>query len=285
MYGFLDVRLIFCIPVIALLSGCTMSVSKLQEAAVDGEDYASGLATEYRDFSSSEVELGHFMAANRFAEKGLAALEGKEVFPDTIDSSLDADTRQSLRESRSQLMKLISPAVKESAPLELARAQLLFDCWQHQMVVKLSDDKALCKDAYTDAVNAVIETVGELNLLDNEFRRELKFPAYRTSLTKMHRAAIHRIIRIVDYYEADEYWLQLRAYTGKRASQRRMTEARLYNVKKALLEAGIPARLIRVQKDGSAQAVILSRDNYAVDTKVVTITLHINDDDDGESNE
>ncbi len=55
------------------------------------------------------------------------------------------------------------------------------------------------------------------------------------------------------------YKVVLQAYIGKSAAQRKLTEARLSAVRKALIEAGIDKERIRVRKHGSAKAVILSR--------------------------
>ena len=69
-----------------------------------------------------------------------------------------------------------------------------------------------------------------------------------------------------------DYWVELHAYMGKKASQHKLVEARLSAVKKALVKAGIPTRKIRTHREGG-KSVMLSRDNIAQNTKIVTITI------------
>lgn len=251
-----------------LLSACTSSVTKLQTLNPPANDFPSALAAEYSAFATSEKERGRSFTASHFAHKGLDALEGKTVEPDALDESLPPKDQAELAEGRAQLVKLLNPAVKDAAPQELARAQLMFDCWQRQRKEDMPPEKALCQAEFNTTLTQLIEDVG----FDGRFRRTLSFAPNVTKLSDEHNALITEVMCHVSDLAGD-YWVQLRAYVGKKSSQRKLTEARIGNVKKALVKAGVPADHIRIKKEGSAKAVILSKDTIAVDTKIVTVTV------------
>lgn len=259
------------IALVALLSGCTSNVTRLRELNPPASDFAHTLAAEYRDFAVSESEQGRSMAASRYAAKGLAALEGKVPEPDALRSDLPEPSREALSDARAQLVRLLNPSVKREAPQELARAQLLFDCWQQQVSEKLPPEKVLCGAGFPEALDAVIDVAGA-NAYDDEARHTFEFAPKVTTLNAAQQQEINDMMcQLADM--KGEYWVEVHAYIGKKASQRRLTEKRIANVRAAIIKAGVPRARIRVQKDGSAKAVILSRDNFTVDTKIVTVTI------------
>ncbi|NBO20193.1 MAG: hypothetical protein EBV03_13430, partial [Proteobacteria bacterium] len=125
---------------------------------------------------------------------------------------------------------------------------------------------------FNNTLTQLIEDVG----FDGRFRRTLTFAPNVTTLSEEHKAAIGDVMCHVGDLAGKDYWVQLRAYTGKKSSQRRLTESRLVNVRRALVQAGVPLDHIRIKKEGSAKAVILSHDAMAVNTKIITITVQPN---------
>lgn len=253
-----------------LLTGCVSNVSRLRDLNPPANDFPSSLASEYKDYASSEAELGRGMDAERYARKGLNALEGKQVDPDEVAASLSPTHKQALLEGRAQLMKLMTPDVKSVAPQQLARAQLLFDCWQHQLIRDLNQETAPCGAEFQSTLGQVQEVSDPL-LYGKEISHILAFGYKKTALTDEHKAMIKEVAERIAGLK--NYKVQVRAYIGKKASQRKLTETRLANVRHALVRAGVPERAVRLKKDGSAKAVILSGDNAAVNTKIVTITI------------
>ncbi len=62
--------------------------------------------------------------------------------------SLLADDQKELTAARAQLMATMSDTMKKEAPQELARAQLLFDCWQHEINKRINEELAPCEEEF-----------------------------------------------------------------------------------------------------------------------------------------
>lgn len=254
-----------------LLSACAPSLSELRQINPPALDFAGAMASEYQDFAASEDERGHVLTAERFAAKGLRALRGEDVPPDAVEPSADAAQREALAEARADLMEALTPSVKDAAPQELARAQLLYDCWNHYAAEAPTPERSLCEQQFNAALDDLIDVAGLSS--GRGFQRPFVFAENQLALTAEHKAMVDDVASHVLSLAADSYWVQLKAYVGKKSAQRKLTESRLYAVKKALVASGVPARQVRVVKVGSAKAVYLSRDDVAHDTKVVTLTV------------
>lgn len=265
------------LALLAGLSACSSDVTRLSEMTPAATDFPGALAAEYRDLATSEQEQGRSRAAGHFARKGLDAAEGKVPGPDAIDTSLPPEPRTALTLARAQLMQLLMPAAMEASPRELARAQMLIDCWQQQALDKLPQEKALCAGAFEPALTDAIEAAGA-PLTDHEYRRTLEFAPEVTRLTDEQVAGLKAVVASASALPDEQYWVRVRAYMGKKTSQRKLTEARLQAVKKALMQAGVPEKRIYVKREGSAKAVVLSRDTIAIDTKVVNVTIEAHPD-------
>lgn len=254
---------------LALLSGCSTHLSKLKELNPAAEDFKGALAAEYRDFADSEAEQGRRSVADRFARKGLDSYHGKEVLPDTVGAQLPQESQAELAEARSQLMRLETDGVKDAAPLELAHAQLLFDCWQQQVADKIEPEKALCKPEFSTSLTRLLEKAGP-EVFGKAYTWRIEFAPNVTRLSDDNRVEIDDVA--CELTGLKDYWVELRAYVGRKASQRKLTEARIAAVKKALVNNGVPSRQIRTHREGG-RGVVLSRDNIPQNTKVVTITI------------
>lgn len=256
---------------LALLTGCTSDLKALKELNPAADDFPGALAAEYRDFADSEAEQGHKASAEHFASKGIRAYHGIEVGPDAVDSSITGPQGTELSAARAQLSRLLTPEVKKAAPKELARAQLVFDCWQQQIVAGLSEDKALCAAEFAPALSQLLEQAGP-EVYDQAFRRSISFAPNSTALTEENKADISDVVcQLADM--GKDYWVELRAYVGRKSSQRKLTEARISNVRRMLIKDGVHPHQIRVHREGAKRAVMLSRDNIPMNTKVVTITI------------
>lgn len=254
---------------LVLLTGCSSDIATLRDLKPVADDFNGALASEYLDFATSESELGHDSVARHFAAKGLRSFHGVDVAPDALDDGIDGTSAAELAEARSQLVSLLNAEVKNAAPQELARSQLLFDCWQQQVVDAIPEEKALCKAEFSPTLNQVLETAGS-QVYGERFRRSIVFEAGVVKLNEGHMLDINDAMCM--FSDHTDYWVELRAYVGKKNSQRKLTEARINAVKKALLKAGVAPRKIRIKREGG-KGVFLSRDNIPANTKVVTITI------------
>jgi len=260
------------LPVLALvfLSGCGMQVKQLDAANPSANDFPSALASEYHDYADSEYEQGRYSSAGHFAGKGLDSLNGKSVDPDAVNGSLPADEQKTLSDSRAQLVKFLNEDIKRVSPQKLAHAQLLFDCWQNELLKDISQTKAPCQEEFHSTM-AELQEVSDNLVYGKETNHVVLFAAKSTSLDESALASIKEVAEHVK--GMPHYRVLLVAYVGHRTSQRHLTEARLSAVRHALVKAGIADKHIRITKTGGAKAVVLSRDKIAMDTKKITIIV------------
>ena len=253
-----------------LLVGCTSEVQRLHDLNPPANDFPSALASEYQAYADSEAEQGRSWTAGHYADKGLKALKGEAVEPELPDTSLSAQSQQELADARAQLMKLLTDDVKHAAPQQAARAQLLFDCWQHELAKKLDQEIAPCADEFHSTMQQLQEA-SDILVYGKIVRRTVAFAAKSTTLDAESLAIIKNIAN--ELVNLPRYRVQLDAYIGVKSSQRKLTEVRLVAVRHALVKAGVNERRIHIRKARSAKIVVLSKDRLPMDTKKITITI------------
>jgi len=259
------------ISLLLLLAGCVSSLQKLKNTQPTAEDFPSSLASEYLAYADSESEQGRLFSSEYYASKGVKALKGEKVEPEAVDPKLLPVSREELTTARGQLMTVLNDDVKRSSPQKLAHAQLLFDCWQHELKRNINQEKAPCGDEFKSTMSELQEVSDQL-LYKNEAQHAIAFTEKSAALSDEASATIKDIA--AQAKGAKRYTIQLSAYMGRHAAQRTPSERRLSAVRKAFVRAGIPGRHIRVRKHGGAKMVVLSGDALP-DTKKIFITLKI----------
>lgn len=255
------------------LTGCVGNLHQLKERNPEANDFNSALASEYMAFADSESEQGHVMTANYYAGKGLDALNGHKVEPETVSSSLSEKSQGDLTAARTQLVALLTDDMKKVSPQKLARAQLLFDCWQHQVAANANQDLAPCAAEYSSSIGE-LQDVSDLLFSGKENTYTIEFPHKSTRLSDENKATIKEIAEHLK--SGGKYSIQLKAYTGILAWQRKLSEARINVVHRELVRDGVQNGSIHVKKHkGSSKAVILSRDTQERNTKKVIIKIQM----------
>lgn len=253
-----------------LLTGCN-SLQQLKDAKPSSDDFPSSLAAEYLAYADSESEQTRRFAAEYYAAKGVRALHGEEVLPESPDTSLSQRDQDELAAARNQLTAFLTQDMKDVAPQKLARAQLLFDCWQDQLSKNLKEELAPCAEEFKSTITE-LQDISDSLIYGKETSYAVSFAPKTTSLDDEGKAVIKQVATSVS--SKNNYTVELRAYLGRGAAQRKLGERRLAEVRRALVKAGVPSRHIHLRKHGSAKAVILSGDKEpALTTKKVQITL------------
>lgn len=121
------------------LSGCTAfssfsEVEALNDAKPVGSPFTQALATEYRNYSNTELkDMFDYPDSLHFARKGLAAAAGDTVLPEPVaDWNLSEAAAQEIGAGRGRLIVAFDLGARESAPALAAKAQAKFDCWIEQ---------------------------------------------------------------------------------------------------------------------------------------------------------
>lgn len=258
----------FCtLAALVLLSGCSGSLVRLSLEAPDANDYNSSLAAEYLAYAQSELEQGHLITAEYFADKGMAALEGKSVPPE-LPAIKDAESLQNeLMKAREGLLSLQTDDIKRVAPQKVARAQLLFDCWSHQKSLAAAE-LAPCQDEFRSTLTEV-QMIADSFIYGQETVHVLRFAAKKASPGEASRKVISEISEraacIVNY--VIEIHLPHDRKTLALSKKRANAVRELFIARKILPER------VKIQSQNDGKAVHLSSDEDAVGPDELRIVM------------
>jgi len=118
--------------VFAVLAGCdtTAPLRQLEHTAPPADPYHRALAEGYQQFAAFEQTRYDWFSSEYFAEKGLAAAAGKPVAPEDADGrDISGADVPVLRDARSQLVQILTPANTAAWPVLSASAMVSYDCW------------------------------------------------------------------------------------------------------------------------------------------------------------
>jgi len=257
-----------------LLSGCS-SLHTLKEMNPEANDFPSSLAAEYLAFAESEAEQLHWASAERFGEKGLRAMRGKNVFPeDPVHlRSIPQTDREAMTEARYRLLSALSCGANEVVPQIAARAQLMFDCWVEKTATVYEPTYfGPCKDGYNDAMTQVEEAIEPLKESETDSGRyQFYFGLESTTLRKDERAQIQSIAETL--MDVQYYKIEVTGYadaSGSRQHNKVLSLRRAKAVKEALVKAGLKSEKITVSAAGEPRSARKLQDREArrVEVKV-----------------
>lgn len=264
-------RRLALIAALLSLTGCASNLDRLRDADPQANDFPSALAAEYLAFANSEAELGHHQSADYFAQKGLRAHKGEVVLPEAVDPNLPVVRQKELESARKQLMTMETDDVKRVSPQKLARAQLLFDCWQQQLNKgvnpEVAEALAPCADEFKSSMN-------ELQPVANSFiygAETTQYVQFATNSTELNQESLDVLQKIADRVNTGKkYTLTLTGIADHK--HHILLQRRLRTVKETLVAKGVNAKNIRFKEPGS-KAVLLSNDKVAANNDQITITI------------
>lgn len=252
------------------LAGC-MSLTKLRDLNPQANDFSSSLAAEYLAYANSESEQGHMIVAEHYARKGIKAANHENVAPDRLDTSLPQAERDQVASARGVLLHLLTSDMKSVAPQKLARAQLLFDCWQHQLSKHVSEDVAEniapCADEFQSDVSE-LQTVADSFIHGSGTTHILQFAPGSAAIDADGRKVIDEVA--AQLAENADYTVVVESFGGHK--QHALARSRMNAVKAALVKVGVAANHIKI-KQSSSKAVVLSSDGSEQHRDRVDITI------------
>jgi outer membrane protein OmpA-like peptidoglycan-associated protein len=258
------VKYLIVFGLFGFLSACTGNLDKLKEAQPTGGDFSSALAAEYKAFAESEMDLGHRFNSDYYAQKGLHALDGEHVLPEEVLPELPAAERNALSEARGQLMALLNDEMKRVTPERLARTQLLFDCWQHQLATRTGSQLVPCADEFFSTLQEV-QVIADSFITGDETAQTVSFDRHSASLGKDALYTIERIVRRAK--EFDRYKFRIDAQASQFAKDSisyDLAIKRMESIRKALVVRGVADEDIEILRGTSRNSdlapVLLSSD-------------------------
>lgn len=139
----------------ACASGAQIESAK-NAAPTGGSAFTQNLAKDYSDYTRFEAdEMYDWPDADHFAEKTLAAAEGRRVAPENPDDwDIDReDWRTELKQARGTLVSAYRDGFREDMPEVAASAQANYDCWVEQAEEGWQYDHiAKCREGFMAAM-------------------------------------------------------------------------------------------------------------------------------------
>jgi len=154
----------FCVIGVAVASVAACAGVERQIAAKtqppSGTGYNAEMSRGYFELTNLEYREGDYRSSDHFALKAMAAGRGEVVEPDTIESRTGIAKNPAfaaeLGAARQRLMAAKGKGGAKVAPDDMARAQVMFDCWiQEQEENRQPDDIAACRNGFEVAMRRV----------------------------------------------------------------------------------------------------------------------------------
>lgn len=287
----------FCSLLLLALTGCAHdiygAVSKLNRSEPVGSPYSHYLALEYQDLANHS----RWKTADYFARKGLAAVDGVAVEPETLsEDQLRSEDGAELAEARAALVTFLNNGGRDIAPDKAAVAQSHFDCWSLD-AAPVEENGASCKETFYTAMAALKETVAATSpppsamayapVPANTAAPSEDFPAPVTdngkgALVPLDQAAFlvffdwdkHNISQGADDVlktaaqdisaRTDVHAVRVVGHTdtsGRESYNQSLSLKRANATKTALIQHGIPVDKIRVEGRGETDPLVKTPDN------------------------
>ena len=237
------------LPIMLLLSGCSLNLQELRDISPEVDHYPGALAAEYLAYSNAELEQGRRASAEYFAGKGLDANQGKTVVPDAVSPKAP----KALSAARASLISLLTDDVKRAAPQKAARAQLLFECWNAQASKKI-DNGAECADGFAGALEELHE-VADAFIQGEEKTYTVRFESGSAELSAEAAKTAQDAAESISGQK--KYVIKLQAHHDTKS---KLVQQRLKATSEALVKAGAWPDNIRILRVNNDKAVFLSND-------------------------
>ncbi|MDX1974697.1 MAG: OmpA family protein [Rickettsiales bacterium] len=260
-------RHIAVIASLLLLTACS-NLSSLSERNPQANDFPGTLAAEYLEFAKAQAEMGDTDASEHFAAKGLQTMKGYKVLPDEPSQAIGKRQRTQLVAARTAFVSLLSDDMRKEAPQQLARAQLLLECWLSKAAAKASVSP--CKEEYESALADLNEIVDTLSYgVESEY--DVAFAEGSAELEEEARAQLTQIAQKAA--QLPRYRICFDGYTGPDRSFRKLAQRRIEVIRAELIKLHINPNRIEARKPASDKAVYLSHDEDDSDTDRIVVTI------------
>ncbi len=139
----------------ALMAACSTVDPSM--APTSSNAFNQALGSGYAELASNEQAEYDWRDSRHFAQKAVAAGSDSAVEPDTFDyRDIPSANQDELGAARVRLLSAYGQGAQDAAPVEVATAQIMFDCWmQEQEENHQPGDIARCRAGYEDAMSEV----------------------------------------------------------------------------------------------------------------------------------
>lgn len=244
------------------LSGCYHNLDKLNKIETTHLSYYDKyLAQGYIKFSHLQAERYDWSESEYFAAKAKKIIEGNQVLPEEVGSrKIKSNATAQLTKGREDLMKLIEYKDIDIFQKDLARVQLLFDCWLEQESQSLQNQK-YCKYRF-------LKEISDIQLKKEEYERdtatEYVYDIFfdLNSYTVDSDTTVDKVAEDAELME--NYRVYLEGYsdtTGTAIYNKKISKKRALSVRNKLIEKGIDKNKIYYNFFGEDDLIVHTSDN------------------------
>jgi outer membrane protein OmpA-like peptidoglycan-associated protein len=141
-----------------VLSACAGQVLEdTQGLQPMGDAFTQALYFEYLDRAEHEYGYGNFESADDFSKRAQASAQGNAPLPSFPDDyALPGEHVGEIKQSYRRLNDALAGGGPEKAPKDMARAQVMFDCWvEEQAEGRQPTHIAHCRNEFMAAMDRV----------------------------------------------------------------------------------------------------------------------------------
>ncbi len=147
------------ITTMPIITGCFFgyNLGKLEDKNLEGKEFLTVLAREYRDFSRSEAVSYDWIDSDYFARKGLRAASGYMIEPERPeDWDIPETALLALQEARKNLLETVNEKTYKLSPEASAKAYYLYDCWVEEQEENWQVEHIdSCRNSFFETLNYV----------------------------------------------------------------------------------------------------------------------------------
>jgi outer membrane protein OmpA-like peptidoglycan-associated protein len=251
------------------LSGCNSAFIQLKAIDPQANDYPSALAAEYLAYATSELEQGHITAAERFADKGMRSHKGEPPPPEIPPETLPKARYDALMAARRDLFAVQTEDMKRVAAQKVARAQILYDCWEQQAAT-VENEVAPCGEEFRSVI-ADLQVIADSFIYGQETEHAVKFAPGSAKLTPRGRTALTEIIDRASCIA--NYKLEIQAHQGGKKSPAPLMQKRAQALRAAFIAKRVPAENVIIKTKDDGHAVYLSSDDDKPDKDALQVVI------------
>lgn len=258
-------KLLGVIGVMAVLSACTTDIQRIRTTEPsDGTAFTQSLTKEYRDLAAFQSdEMYDWRDAGWYARRGLASARGELVTPqDPAERDLPLDTLPQINDTRARLLKALDGGARDAKPAIAARAQARFDCWLEEQEENFqSDHITACRDDLMAALNELEAKPAAPVAAVTPMTYVVLFDFDKSNINANAAAVIQRVV--ADYKTNKATAISVTGHTdraGTEAYNLKLSERRADAVRKALVDAGVPAEAITTAWKGESEPAVPTAD-------------------------
>lgn len=257
---------------LAMLSACATNLQELRQVTPRGTPYNIALTQKYLKFSEQEAAAYDWVDSSYFAEKGLMAGYGQEVFADQIaEWNIPEDLKPELVAARQKLEAVITKAVQQSHPEKAAEAVFNYDCWLEELEENpQSSDATLCQVKFYNAIDDIEfamltppETEGQtaLEAAISNTAYLVYFGFDRAKFDEAAAQVVNQVLRDVKENQPEEVIIHGHTDTsGSEEYNLKLSEERALSVLEALIKGGIPKAILTYFAFGESDPAVKTDD-------------------------